>query len=221
MLRKAPFALLFVSPMSLKSSLISRFVLLCILTYPMAVFSDDSVVKHVEKSVLETDAIPSGNTVWLYTSKDAERKETLYRARFVTQMTTTCLSKIDFSSPQVLDQINRKTKFIEEDGQLRGERPAGLLTITFDTDVEESDSLTQTPAYFSVKQRLYNYNMFVEEARFSFVLSPTTASSMLVDVSASNRVSNGIPGWVNNMFQSNVEDKVLHFQRALIGLCSK
>ncbi|OED97346.1 hypothetical protein BCS99_15770 [Vibrio breoganii] len=187
----------------------------------MVVVSADSVVKHVEKSVLETDAIPSGNTVWLYTNKDAERKETLYRARFVTQMTTTCLSKIDFSSPQVLDQINRKTTFIEEDGQLRGERPAGLLTITFDTDVEESDSLTQTPAYFSVKQRLYNYNMFVEEARFSFVLSPTTASSMLVDVSASNRVSNGIPGWVNNMFQSNVEDKVLHFQSALIGLCSK
>ncbi|MEZ9631290.1 hypothetical protein AB4304_17540 [Vibrio breoganii] len=221
MLRKALFALLFVSPMSLKNSLISRFVILCTLTCPMVVLSADSVVEHVEKSVLETDAIPSGNTVWLYTSKDSERKETLYRARFVTQMTTTCLSKIDFSSPQVLDQINRKTTFIDEDGQLRGERPAGLLTITFDTDVEESNSLTQTPAYFSFKQRLYNYNMFVEEARFSFVLSPTTASSMLVDVSASNRVSSGIPGWVNNMFQSNVEDKVLHFQSALIGLCSK
>ncbi len=190
-----------------------------VLTLPLLVTGAESDVLYVEASTFELDKRPNGPEVWLYTSKVPELNETLYQARFLSNMTTVCISELDFSSVEVLDKINRKTSFTLVDGQLRGKRPAGLFTITFDTQVKASNLLAKVPSSYSVEQHLYNYNMFVNEARFSFVMRPITEEKVLVDVKANNRVSNTIPRWVNNMFQSNVEDKVLHFQSALSELC--
>ncbi|GEA51772.1 hypothetical protein VIN01S_25760 [Vibrio inusitatus NBRC 102082] len=192
-----------------------------ILAIPFMAMSDESDVLYVEESMFESNARPSGGEVWLDTSKSGERNETLYTARFLSKMTSVCISQLDFSSPQILDRINRKTSFSLVDDQLRGKRPAGLLSITFDIEVKELNLLTHIPASYSVEQHLYNYNMFVDEAQFSFVMKPISEDEVVVDVEASNRVASTIPTWVNNMFQSNVEGKILHFQSALTELCSK
>ncbi|GEM78098.1 hypothetical protein VSU01S_03430 [Vibrio superstes NBRC 103154] len=135
-------------------------------------------------------------------------------------MTPDCIAQIDFDSVEVLNKINRKTEFSLVEEQLKGKRPAGLLSITFDTKVQVLEQRANKPGSISIEQSLYNYNMFVDEAAFAYQLQPISETEVLVDVQASNTVRPSVPGWVNNLFQSNVDDKVLHFQAALTALCS-
>lgn len=168
----------------------------------------------IEVSPEKLSQIPSNGDIWIHVQNQGNLSQ--YQARFTSTLSKQCIEQMDFASTQVLDSINRKTRFSEdESGQLKGNRPVGFFDITFDIDVttERGESGTK------VQQHLHNYNMFVDSAEFQFTMTPQSDSNVLVDLIASNRVSDDIPSWLSNMFQSDVGDKVQHFQNALNGLC--
>lgn len=184
-----------------------------------ATFSQGSDVVEVGSDFFEQNAQPNDHTIWLFKENEPAKHLSRYRARFMSTMTLDCLADIEFDAPQVLDSLNRKTRFSDLDGQLIGKRRAGIITITFDLDVSIENGLEAIPPSLSVSQHLYNYNRFVDSADFEFVLTPVSQQQVRVDLLASNRVNSDIPNWVSNLFQSNVDDKVLHFQQALNQLC--
>lgn len=168
----------------------------------------------VEVPVDKLAEVPPNADIWIHVENEGSLSQ--YQARFTSTVSKECIEKTDFASTQVLDSINRKTRFSEdENGQLKGNRPVGFFDITFDIDV----AIDKQGTSITVQQRLHNYNMFVDSAEFQFTLTPQSDSNVLVDLIASNRVSDDIPSWLSNMFQSDVGDKVQHFQNALNGLC--
>ncbi len=168
----------------------------------------------IEVSPEKLSQIPSNGDIWIYVQNQGNLSQ--YQARFISTLSKQCIEQTDFASPEVLDNINRKTHFsIDESSQLKGNRPVGFFDITFDIDV----TIERDEFGTKVQQHLHNYNMFVDSAQFQFTLMPQSDSNVLVDLIASNQVSDDIPSWLSKMFQSDVGDKVQHFQNALNGLC--
>lgn len=168
----------------------------------------------IEVPLEQLQQMPSEGDIWIHVQNGNNFSQ--YQARFLVQMNEECIQRIDFSSPETLDAINRKTQFTaNSDGTLTGTRPVGFLDIVFTTDVE-TEVLDDA---FGVKQSLYDYNRFVDSADFQFTLTPLENGSALVDLEASNRVSDDIPAWLSGMFQSDAGNKVEYFQSALNQLC--
>ncbi|GAM55534.1 hypothetical protein JCM19231_5308 [Vibrio ishigakensis] len=80
----------------------------------------------IEVSSEKLSQIPSNEDIWIHVQNQGNLSQ--YQARFISTLSKQCIEQMDFASTQVLDSINRKTRFSEdESGQIKGNRPVGFF----------------------------------------------------------------------------------------------